>query len=380
MNVKPLVSVNPVDAPVEIAPAPESTPMIEARGLTKVFGNLTAIEDVSFTVGKGELLGFLGPNGAGKSTTMRILSGFTPATSGRAVIAGHDIQRNSFAARRALGYLPESAPVDLASTVACFLTFIAEIKRLASSERSGAVDRAIEECGLGEVRGRMIGNLSKGFRQRVGLAQAILGDPEVLILDEPTVGLDPRQITEIRRLIKDMAGRRTVLLSTHILPEVQLTCTKVIVINRGRIVASGTPDSLVSRIEGRHPIIATVEAEPARAQQLLECVEGVGRVELDRRLGVRKATFHVFCAPSASGGASADPRPAMARAIVEAGMGLVELTQPGVTLEDVFMHAIADPPSGADGSDHDEAAQSADANETERNAEDSASAGESQDS
>ncbi len=379
MNVKPLVSVNPADAPVEIAPAPESTPMIEAVALTKVFGDLTAIEDVSFTVGKGELLGFLGPNGAGKSTTMRILSGFTPASSGRAVIAGHDIQSDSFAARRALGYLPESAPVDLASTVTRFLSFIAEIKRLASSERATAVDRAIEECGLGEVRGRLIGNLSKGFRQRVGLAQAILGDPEVLILDEPTVGLDPRQITEIRRLIKDMAGRRTVLLSTHILPEVQLTCTKVIVINRGRIVASGTPDSLVSRIDDRHPIIATVEAEPARAQQLLECVEGVGRVELDRRLGVRRATFHVFCVPDASGRAPADPRPAMARAIVEAGMGLVELSQPGVTLEDVFMHAIADPSPGGDGSGDDEAAQEANVT-VASSEEDSRPAEESQDS
>ncbi len=213
--------------------------MIEARGISKRYGDLIAVDDVSFEIGRGEIVGFLGPNGAGKTTTMRILTGFMPPTNGTAIIAGHDIFTEPLAARRCIGYLPESLPLYLEMKVAAYLDYVAKIKDVPRRLRAEAVDRAIARCGLTEVRSRVIGNLSRGYRQRVGLAQANVHDPAVLVLDEPTVGLDPIQVRDIRQLIADLAApsdgsQHTIILSTHILPEVEAICQRVILINEGR--------------------------------------------------------------------------------------------------------------------------------------------------
>jgi ABC-2 type transport system ATP-binding protein len=213
--------------------------MIEVDRLWKTYGEVVAVKDVSFQVREGEILGFLGPNGAGKTTTMRILTCFMPATRGRVRVAGFDVARDSMAVRRSIGYLPEIPPLYPDMTVEEYLRFVARLKGVEKSQASGAVDRAIEVCGLAEMRRRHIHKLSKGYRQRTGLAQALIHDPKVLILDEPTIGLDPRQIAEIRKLIKGLAGARTVILSTHILHEVTLTCQRAIIINQGHIVFDG---------------------------------------------------------------------------------------------------------------------------------------------
>ena len=228
--------------------------MIEARGISKRYGDLIAVDDVSFEIGQGEIVGFLGPNGAGKTTTMRILTGFMPPTDGTAIIAGHDIFSEPLAARRCIGYLPENLPLYLEMTVVAYLNYVAKIKDVARRMRGPAVDRALARCGLTEVRSRVIGNLSRGFRQRVGLAQAIVHDPAVLVLDEPTVGLDPLQVRDIRQLIVDLAAprdgnRQTVILSTHILPEVEAICQRVILINEGRKTVDAPLEELTR--EGR---------------------------------------------------------------------------------------------------------------------------------
>src|SRR6267142_1617068 len=209
--------------------------MIQVDNLTKRYGPVTAIHDVSFSVDKGRIVGFLGPNGAGKSTTMKILSCFMPATGGTARVAGYDVFSQSLEVRRRIGYLPENAPLYPDLSVASYLDFVAEIKGVGRPARRGRVADVMERCFIGDMQNRLIGKLSKGYRQRVGLAQALLGDPEVLILDEPTIGLDPRQIAEIRALIRSLAGQHTVILSTHILPEVSMVCDGIVIINHGRI-------------------------------------------------------------------------------------------------------------------------------------------------
>ncbi len=308
---------------------------IQAENLTKVYGTRRVVDHVSFQVAHGEVLGFLGPNGAGKTTTMRILAGYTPPTSGRAFIGGHDVASDGFRARARIGYLPENAPLYLQMTVRDYLRFMAEIKGCRRVALHKTLDAAVEECGLGEAAGRVIGNLSRGFRQRVGLAQAILGDPEVLILDEPTVGLDPRQIAEIRRMIKGMAGRRTVLLSTHILPEVGMLCRKVIVIDRGKIVASGTPEKLVSSLKTEEPIAVTIEGDGAKARELIERVGGILRVELREDTDAGRPSFRIY--PSAL----SDPRAEIAKMLVQGGIGVVEIGALGASLEDVFLRVIS---------------------------------------
>ena len=253
--------------------------MIEVRNLTKRYGDLTAIRDVTFSVAKGEVLGFLGPNGAGKTTTMRILTGFMPASGGTITVDGFDVFENSFEVRKRIGYLPESPPLYTDMTVDAYLAFVARIKGVASAEIAPAVDRVLEVCGLTEVHGRLTGHLSKGFRQRVGLAQALIHDPPVLVLDEPTIGLDPRQIIEIRKLIRELAGNRTVILSTHILPEVSQICEKVVILAGGRIALEERMENLVnqgvsledvflraiSKEEERHVDEAAHEAPPEAA-------------------------------------------------------------------------------------------------------------------
>jgi ABC-2 type transport system ATP-binding protein len=222
--------------------------MIEARGLSKWYGDVVAVDDVSFSIGRGEVVGFLGPNGAGKTTTMRMLTGFLPPTDGTALVAGHDIFEESLAARRAIGYLPETPPLYPEMSVTGYLEYVARIKEVPRRQRRTAVDRALERCGLVDVRRRVIGALSKGYRQRVGLAQAIVHDPAVLVLDEPTVGLDPLQIREIRALIAQLAReeKHTVILSTHILPEVEAICRHVIMVSGGRKVVDSPLEELIA--------------------------------------------------------------------------------------------------------------------------------------
>jgi ABC-2 type transport system ATP-binding protein len=221
--------------------------MIKVRNLTKRYGDLTAIRDVTFSVARGEILGFLGPNGAGKTTTMRILTGFMPASGGTITVDGFDVFENSFEVRKRIGYLPENPPLYLDMTAEAYLRFVARIKGVPRAGLGEAADRAIERCGLTEVRHRLTGHLSKGFRQRVGLAQALIHDPPLLVLDEPTIGLDPRQIIEIRTLIRELAGERTVILSTHILPEVQQICEKVVILSGGRVALEERMESLLQR-------------------------------------------------------------------------------------------------------------------------------------
>ncbi len=221
--------------------------MIEVSHLTKRYRDLVAVDDLSFTVQKGEIVGFLGPNGAGKSTTMRILTGFLPASAGAVKVAGFDVFEEPLEVKRRVGYLPENPPVYDALTARRYLRFCAELKRVPRARLRDEVDRVAAATGVGPVMDRVIGNLSKGFRQRVGLAQALLGDPEVLVLDEPTVGLDPLQIREVRELVKGLAGKHTVILSTHILPEVAMTCQKVLVIHQGRLVDYDTLDGLIAK-------------------------------------------------------------------------------------------------------------------------------------
>jgi ABC-2 type transport system ATP-binding protein len=221
--------------------------MIEVRNLTKRYGDVTAIRDVSFSVASGEILGFLGPNGAGKTTTMRILTGYMPASGGTATVDGFDVFEDSFEVRKRIGYLPENPPLYSDMTVEAYLHFVARIKGVPRNAIAAATERAEEVCGLTEVRQRLTGHLSKGFRQRVGLAQALIHDPPVLVLDEPTIGLDPRQIIEIRKLIRDLAGNRTVILSTHILPEVSQICEKVVILAAGRIALEERMENLVTQ-------------------------------------------------------------------------------------------------------------------------------------
>ncbi len=221
--------------------------MIEVRNLTKRYGDLTAIHDISFSVARGEVLGFLGPNGAGKTTTMRILTGFMPATSGSATIDGFDVFESSFEVRKRIGYLPENPPLYLDMTVEGYLRFVARIKGVARAALDEVTEQALETCGIADVRNRLNGHLSKGYRQRVGLAQALIHNPPVLILDEPTIGLDPRQIIEIRTLIRHLAGERTVILSTHILPEVSQICEKVVILSSGRIALEERMDNLMKQ-------------------------------------------------------------------------------------------------------------------------------------
>ena len=220
--------------------------MIEVSNLVKRYGDITAVNDISFKVEKGEIVGFLGPNGAGKTTTMRILTGFIPATGGKTTIGGYDVAEQPLEVKKRLGYLPEHPPLYPDMTVVSYLKFISKIKDIPRNLREERIDWVIERCGLKEVRSRVIANLSKGYKQRIGLAQAIIHKPEVLIFDEPTIGLDPKQIKEIRELIKELAGEHTVILSTHILPEVTMTCQKAIIINNGKLVAQGSIASLTA--------------------------------------------------------------------------------------------------------------------------------------
>ena len=304
--------------------------MIAVEHLTKRYGNVLAVDDVSFTVNKGEILGFLGPNGAGKTTTMRVLTGYMPATEGRAVVAGYDVFDQPLEAKRCTGYLPETPPLYPDMTVREYLTFVAKIKGVPGRDRKTRVEQAMARTWVAEMAGRSCGKLSKGYRQRVGLAQALIHNPEVLILDEPTAGLDPKQIIETRRLIKELAGDHTIILSTHILPEVAQTCQRVVIINKGRVVAVDTPANLTSRLRGSETMFVQLDGERAgEARGALERVAGVVRVS-----PVESDTTTAFEVESESG---RDVRRDLARAVVQGGWGLLELRPTRLSLEEIFL-------------------------------------------
>jgi ABC-2 type transport system ATP-binding protein len=308
--------------------------MIQVDHLTKSYGPVTAIQDVSFAVGKGQIVGFLGPNGAGKSTTMRILSCFMPASGGTAQVAGFDVFTQSLEVRRRIGYLPENAPLYADLPVAAYLDFVAEAKGVSRGARRAKVADVMERCFVTDMQHRLIGKLSKGYRQRVGLAQALLGDPEVLILDEPTIGLDPRQIAEIRALIKSLGGQHTVILSTHILPEVSMVCDSVIIINRGRIVAQGTQAELVQQVFPAARLEVQVAGPTEAVAGALKGLPGVTAVEtLDTRDGAPR-----FLLESPR---ERDVRGELVRLVTGRGWGLLELHQTGLSLEEVFIRVVA---------------------------------------
>ncbi len=304
--------------------------MIEVERLTKRYGPTLAVSDVSFEVRKGAILGFLGPNGAGKTTTMRVITGYLPPSEGRVRVAGYDVAEEPLAAKRATGYLPESPPVYPDMTVAEYLAFVAKIKGVARREVRKRLDEVCEQVALTDVRERPIGKLSKGYRQRVGLAQALIHQPQVLVLDEPTAGLDPKQIIETRELIKGLAGQHTVVLSTHILPEVSKTCQRVVVINAGRTVAVGTPEELTRRLQGYETVLITIEGPAAEAMNKLQQVAGVNFVE-PRESADGRVTFEVHTEKGR------DVRTELARAVVESRWGLLELKSSGLSLEDIFL-------------------------------------------
>src|SRR6266849_4512929 len=253
--------------------------MIEVHNLTKRYGPTVAVSSVSFEVQKGEILGFLGPNGAGKTTTMRVITGYLPPSEGSVRVASYDIVEEPLEAKRRTGYLPENPPVYPDMTVAEYLAFVARIKGVARGDVRKRSDEVSEKCAITDVQKRQIGKLSKGYRQRVGLAQALIHNPEVLVLDEPTAGLDPKQIIETRELIKALAGQHTIVLSTHILPEVSKTCERVVVINAGKVVAEGTPDELTRRLQGYETVLVTAEGPEGDIKSRLERIAGVNLVE-----------------------------------------------------------------------------------------------------
>ncbi|HTL62661.1 MAG TPA: ATP-binding cassette domain-containing protein [Nitrospira sp.] len=301
--------------------------MIDVQQITKRYGQHTAIDRVTFSVAKGEVLAFLGPNGAGKTTTMRILTCFMPATEGTATVAGYDCLEQPLEVKRRIGYLPETPPVYLELTVDEYLRFVGRLRGLTGGMLTSAMSREIDRLGLGSVQHRLIGNLSRGYRQRVGLAQALIHDPPILILDEPTVGLDPKQIIEIRELIKSLAGSHSVILSTHILPEATAVCQRVVIISGGRIVAEDTPDRLSARLRHSEKIALTLTRAPADAEARLRQLDGVLHVHGNGPSG------H-FLLESQLG---KDIREDIARLAVNNDWGLIELKLISMTLEDVFL-------------------------------------------
>jgi ABC-2 type transport system ATP-binding protein len=303
--------------------------MIEVEHLTKKYGPLTAVNDVTFKVEQGMIWGLLGPNAAGKTTTMRILTGYLPATEGRATVAGYDVFEQPNEVKRAIGYLPEVVPLYPEMTVAAFLRFVAEIKQVPKAKRAGAIDKAVKATGLDSVRGRLIKNISRGFKQRVGIAQALLHDPQVLILDEPTIGLDPAQIIEIRELITSLRGERTIMLSTHILPEVTQTCDGVVIVNEGLLKASASLAALSASVSRRDGVLMKLRRGGEEAAALFRQIPGVEKAAAETD-GVR-----------VEWGRGQDPRDALTRLTVEKGLGLLEMRAHSLGIEDLYLSIVS---------------------------------------
>jgi len=309
--------------------------VIEVQHLTKRYGPVTAVDDVSFTVERGEILGFLGPNGAGKTTTMRVLTGYMPPTGGKAIVAGYDVLEQPLEAKRRTGYLPETPPLYPEMTVREYLTFVSKIKGVPRGERKARVDEMMRKTHVDDMANRHCGKLSKGYRQRVGLAQALMHNPDVLILDEPTAGLDPKQIIETRQLIRGLAGDHTIILSTHILPEVSQTCQRVVIINRGKVVAVDTPDNLTSRLRGSETMYLQVDAAGADAESILQRVSGVTRVSV-------ADTKQQVIGYEVDSEAGRDVRRELAAAVVSRGWGLLEMRPMRMSLEEIFLHVTTE--------------------------------------
>lgn len=337
-----------------VKPSGGNAGMIEVSHLTKSYGNKRGVSDISFKIDEGEIVGFLGPNGAGKTTTMNILTGYLSATSGVVKIAGIDILEDPIGAKKHIGYLPEQPPLYMDMTVREYLDFIYDLKSVAEPNRQAHIDEVLGLTGIGDVYPRVIKNLSKGYRQRVGLAQALIGDPDVLILDEPTVGLDPRQIIEIRNVIKELGKKRTIILSTHILPEVSVVCERVLVINNGVIVADNTPQALSSSVGGERKYSIRVSGPKEQVQRLLRAHDGVKyceflsegepgafdfMLEAQEKIDIRKSLFH---------------------ALARENFPILMLKPLGATLEDIFIQLVSDEPqsrpeSGGNSTDDKEA-------------------------
>jgi ABC-2 type transport system ATP-binding protein len=324
--------------------------MIQVEGLTKRYGRTVAVDNISFSVEKGQIVGFLGPNGAGKTTTMRVLTCFLPPTSGTARLAGYDVLEESLEVKKRIGYLPETPPLYPEMAVNEYLEFVGRLKGVPKFDIARRVGEVEDLCAIGDMRGQLIGRLSKGYRQRVGLAQAIIHNPDVLILDEPTAGLDPKQIIETRQLIKNLAkaGAHTIILSTHILPEVEQTCEHVIIINKGKLVATDTVENLTHRLRGSEAVAVEIESrdgklDSATVQRRLEQVAGVSRVVPKQATGER-AHFEVESLQKRA------IRGDLARAVVEAGWNLNELRPLSLSLEEIFLELTGNEPEAAAGS------------------------------
>ncbi len=309
--------------------------MIEVEHLVKSYGQARAVNDISFKVEKGEILGFLGPNGAGKTTTMRILTGYLPATGGTARIAGFDVFEQSMEVRKRIGYLPETPPLYPEMTVSDYLAFVARIKGVAAGDVPNRVAEAMRMANLTERKDELIKRLSRGFKQRVGIAQAIVHNPDVVILDEPTVGLDPNQIKEVRHLIKGLAGEHTIILSTHILPEVEMTCDRVVIINKGRIAAIDTTENLTTQLKGGERVRLQVKGSADSLRDTLEAIEGVKNVEVNSAEHGLEADGLVNAEIESESGT--DLRARIASRIVGGGFDLLELRAVNLSLEDIFM-------------------------------------------
>jgi ABC-2 type transport system ATP-binding protein len=320
--------------------------MLIAEHLTKRFGSFTAISDVSFTVERGEIVGFLGPNGAGKSTTMRILCGVFPPTSGRAVIAGYDVVTDSLRARSVVGYFPERVSLYLDMTVREYLRYVASMKDIRAAQRGAAIEYALDSAGVAHVAHRLIGTLSKGYRQRVGIAQALVGPPRVLILDEPTAGLDPEQVAEMRRLIRRLRGDRTVILSTHILPEVEATCDRVIIINQGRVLAVDTPQNLNQRLRQTSQIYLEVLGPADQVLERLRALPGVLTIEPSASTAAGVVALTVATAKDR------DVRAELAACVSAAQWGLQELRPVALSLEAIFLSLVTAPEPSRPAVDH----------------------------
>ncbi len=306
--------------------------MIELAQVTKYFGSYPAITDISFNVDQGEVLGFLGPNGAGKSTTMKIVTGFMPPSSGSVTVAGYDIVAESLNARQHIGYLPETVPLYTEMTVEDYLEFMGRIRGMSSAWMQERIAGAIDICRLGDYRSAYIGKLSKGFRQRVGIAQSILHDPDILIMDEPTIGIDPIQVVETRQLIKDLGGEHTLIVSTHILPEVSMICERVIIIHEGQIVAVDRPDNLASRLRGVERIELEVRGRRSDVETAIKGVDGV--LEVETLPAAEDNGAAIFRVDARHG---VDVRAQIAAAVVRNNWDLLRLEALGMTLEEIFL-------------------------------------------